>query len=374
MRHGISVILATLIAAACSYPAGAQSWRVDSKPFLDISATRPDGSIAFSLAVGASRFATGAVIIADAADAHLTLFDSSGRAVSTIGRKGQGPGEFGVITWMGRCSSDSVFAWDLSLQRMTVISVQGAIVNQAKLPAEVTATVAPYSLACSRNGVLAALGWGRGGQPDAVGITRATSPLVLFDLKGQLIGKISDVPTAESIVSNAVGFAPRPLGRRSVFALSSSRLFLGTADSAVILSFDLQGGLREVLRISETRRRPTQQHKDLAIEPLIAFFPRGSQRDHMRQALRDVAAPADLPPYSAIFADPNGLVWIQTSFSGDKATKLEQVSPSGRLLGTMLLPANVTVFEVGVDYVLGKFLDANDEEHVAVYRVHAPAR
>lgn len=43
--------------------------------------------------------------------------------------------------------------------------------------------------------------------------------------------------------------------------------------------------------------------------------------------------------------------------------------PTGRLLGTLRLPRNFEVFEIGADYVLGLARDDNDVETVELYRL-----
>jgi hypothetical protein len=41
----------------------------------------------------------------------------------------------------------------------------------------------------------------------------------------------------------------------------------------------------------------------------------------------------------------------------------------GRVVARTQVPRGITIFEIGRDYVLGGYSDANDEMHVVTYRL-----
>ncbi len=369
--RSLSVVVSAVLGAASLHTLPAQAWRVDPAPLLDIAGTSADGNVVLELAVGGARFSSGTWIIADGGASQLRLFDATGHPVATIGRKGKGPNEFASISWLGRCARDSVFAWDFAQQRMSVVSAGGEIVSQARLPADPSIGVRPFTLACSRSGVVAVQGWGKSSQPDASGVLRSPGPMVLLDAAGRLKARIGDIP-GDEMAMTGMGVGPRPLGRTTRFALSDDRLFVGTGDSASIVSFDLTGKPRDVISLALAPKRPTQQNREQAVASLVAFAPRGGVRDAMRQALMQIAMPRELPPYTALFTDPSGRLWIQTSFPGDDRTRLQSVSTTGRVQGSLELPRDIIVFEIGTEYVLGKYAEAGGEEHVVAYAIHGP--
>jgi hypothetical protein len=62
----------------------------------------------------------GRVYVADNAAHRVSVFQGDGRFIATLGREGQGPGEF-ESPWLVRVDpNDSVFVWDMSLGRMSV--------------------------------------------------------------------------------------------------------------------------------------------------------------------------------------------------------------------------------------------------------------
>lgn len=61
---------------------------------------------------------------------------------------------------------------------------------------------------------------------------------------------------------------------------------------------------------------------------------------------------------------------VVSSSPGDSRTSLVAFSQDGRFLGRLNLPADVTVDEVGADYVLGSIEDALGEQSIVLYRLH----
>ncbi len=88
-----------------------------------------------------------------------------------------------------------------------------------------------------------------------------------------------------------------------------------------------------------------------------------------KQRLMAIPMPEHLPSYSDLFVDPDGLLWAVTSAPGDEHTDLQVVAPSGQQIGSLRLPLEMRVFEIGSSYILGAFLGDDGQEHVAVYHL-----
>lgn len=80
--------------------------------------------------------------------------------------------------------------------------------------------------------------------------------------------------------------------------------------------------------------------------------------------------PESLPPYRDLFADPGGRLWALVPAPADSMAELRAIGRDGRLLGSVLVPADLKVFEIGLDYVLGLYQEEDGEQHVALYRLH----
>lgn len=360
-----AVNVAAICAVACGGPESADtlpSWQADSIPLLDVAGTAANGDVVFEYASGATRLADGRVAIGDRVARVVRFVDASGRLVRTVGREGEGPGEFRDVTWLGQCGPDSVFVWDRMLDRMTVLDSAGRAAGQYRIPADPTAATPPAFVSCSRSGVFAFLSTPSG----PMQMNRETgesphyeAPLWLGDARGDLIHAFGDVAAAEL----------RPLGKVTRLAVSDDRLYVGTNDSAFVDVYALDGRHLATLRVGVPARAPTRRHYERVIDELVAPLVIADERAQMKRVMLEVPMPARLPFYAELFVDPEGTLWVQTSIPGDPDTRLRAIGAEGAILGEVRVPADLRVFEVGLDYILGGYEEETGEPHMAVYRV-----
>lgn len=358
--------LATLFWAASATGAAAQqTWAVSPTPVTDVRAIAESGDVLFERAVGAARLSDGRLVIADALAGTLRLFDSRGRPLTTVGRSGGGPGEYRSMWWMGQCGRDTVVAWDRGLARLTTVGGDAAAATHSPIP--VAREVGPGVLAatCSRGGVFASLIRPADLRPGADGISRGPSTIVLSDGTREL-ATLKDAVTSSELIVRGGGGMPRPLGRQTSVAVGADRIYVGTADSAVIDVHALDGRRIGTLRLDVAERRVTDSDYERALDHLLAQVP-PQAHERVRQMLADIPRPDRHPPYSGLFVDPAGTLWVLLSSPSDERTHLRAVDARGRSLGDVRLPRAIDVWEVGTDYVLGHYTDADDEPHVVVY-------
>ncbi len=125
--------LAVIIGSLCA-PAVAAAQQVVSRPITEVrsSATAVrlvevvrlgslDGAHdAFGRVMDVALSRSGRIVVADDQNYNVVVFGPDGRYVGTMGRKGQGPGEF-VSPWkVAVDAQDSVFVWDAGLARISV--------------------------------------------------------------------------------------------------------------------------------------------------------------------------------------------------------------------------------------------------------------
>ncbi len=84
--------------------------------------------------VGAVRLANGVIAIGDAGNRRVLFFDSRGEFVRSVGRSGDGPGEYRQPRWLGRCSSGDIAVHDGAHARLTLLSLSGEVRTTQPLP------------------------------------------------------------------------------------------------------------------------------------------------------------------------------------------------------------------------------------------------
>ncbi len=69
--------------------------------------------------------AQGNIYVLDVGDVNIKVYDPAGRFVRAIGRKGQGPGEFGFLSDFDLMSKERIAAFDTLLARVSILTVEG---------------------------------------------------------------------------------------------------------------------------------------------------------------------------------------------------------------------------------------------------------
>jgi hypothetical protein len=369
MRHR-ALACAVLLGLACgrarSADGGAEVTQlgVDSTPALDLTGTLPNGDVTFTYPSGATRLSTGAIAVGDLYGEAVWFFDAAGQPTAKIGRAGRGPGEFSRVAWIGQCRADSVFAWDASASRMTVLSAQGAVIRQYRLPADPGASTPPSVVACSRAGGFAYLGVPENPQ---INLKTGESP---YD-RGPLY--LGDAAGGVRRVVESVGYGEmRPLGKITSLALSADAIFVGTKDSAFVDVYGYDGQHRAAVPVGGAPRRPTQRNYEAAIAAQAATLRSADDRKQIRGIMLGMPMPEFLPAYGALFTDPDGVLWVTLSAAGDSVTRLRAVHRTPPV--ELTISRDLRVFEVGRDYVLGAYEDEAGEPHVVLYTMrHRPA-
>jgi hypothetical protein len=355
-------------------------WSVDPKPVIDIAGTTPGGDVVLEHAVAGTRLSSGTIVVADLSASKVRFFDQTGRLTKSVGQAGAGPGDFRQLMWLGQCAADSIFAWDYGLRRMTVISgVTAAVVRQYMIPADPTQHVgAPTTMSCSQAGRFAmqAPMAPRPGNyvvvtPDS-SVLRGKSAIALADRVGNVTTSLGDVWFAEMYMTGRNG-GPRgggfrPLGRTTSVAVASDRVYVGTADSGFVDVYGADGKLASTIPLGLTPRKASRQHLEGAIGDQLPMYP-GNMRASLREAMLGLPLPEHLPAYSALLTDPDGILWAVATAPGDSETHLVAVDATGKRVGDVRVPVQLTVFEVGRDYILGRYEDQQDEPHLALFRL-----
>ena len=257
--------------------------------------------------------------------------------------------------WLGRCHADSVFVWDLASRRVVVFDAQGKFARAFTQPTNLA------SVSCSPASTLALLIAPNNQLPprptgDA---PRRFSQVELTDSRGDAIAVIKPVPFFEN----------RPLGRGTFVSIADGRAFIGTADSGFVDVYSLRGDPLGSFRIvNYPRRSPTSEQYYNAIDQLAAGFLTDADRERARRYLRRIPPPKVLPPYFGLYGSPDGTVWARTSAVGDSQTVLSALTSTGRYRGSVSIPFDMTVLDIGEGYILGAYEHKEREQRAVLYK------
>lgn len=368
-------ILVTCLLFGVDRRADAQaSWRVDTAPLLSIRSTDSSGRAVFEHIVSGVRRSDGSVLLVDDAAAAVHVFDARGVHSRTLGRRGSGPGEFQHAWWVGACRADSTFVLDFVLRRVTVLDESATPRRTFTIPATGGPPGPPFAVGCNRAGVLVYQPIAPPPQRQRLATenrpSRGLAPIVLTDDAGSARIPADSLPSVELFASGGGG-EPRPLGRPTSVAVGTDRVFVGTAESAVVLAFDFRGRSVGMLRVPTSTRTATTKSMRAAVDHMLASV-HGPSHDAVRQLRERLMAlplPEQLPPYDAILVDASDVLWVVSGLPGYDRTDLVAMSKSGSHVASVSIPLGLQVVDIGVDYVLGALVAADGEQEVRLLRL-----
>ena len=100
---------------------------------------------------------------------------------------------------------------------------------------------------------------------------------------------------------------------------------------------------------------------------------RDDNRDRMARMVAPVEGPPTMPAYSQVIIDVEHNLWVRDYAVEEVESHSWTVfNPSGTMLGTVTTPARFRVFEIGADYVLGRWRDEMDTDYVRRYDLNKP--
>jgi hypothetical protein len=344
-----------------------EGWVVEAMPSLQLGAVEGDTPESFARVVDALRLPDGTIVVADGGNTELRFFDGGGRFLRGVGREGKGPGEFEGIAQLANCGADSIIAWDPWLRRASVFDSRGEYVRGVTLEAPSASGVVYGRWGCGSEGEVVLMGWPRtDGIPQ--GPHRPLVPVALSQIgDGRITVELGEFP-GDDRYGYPGGSGPAPFGRRTHLAMGAGLAYLGTGDSYEIRGYRLDGALEVVLRRPAAVRAVSREDLARYRELDLAQVSDPELRRRRERRLLEMEFPTTFPAYAALRTDPAGRLWIQRyAPPGEAGTEWAVFEPDGEWLGDVVMPEGLEVYEIGRDYVLGKW---RDELGVDYLRVH----
>jgi hypothetical protein len=171
---------------------------------------------------------------------------------------------------------------------------------------------------------------------------------------------------------NMVLLRPAPFGREGVFAVRGLHVLVGDQGAYQVREYSLDRDLIRLFRVEEPARSVTANDIAALREQLIAEF-RGTNIDAWRRTVEEQSYPDVLPAHGAMVVDAVERVWIQDyPRPGSTIVDWWIFDRDWRPVGATRLPTAFEVYEIGEEYVLGKWSDSLDVEHVGMYGLSPP--
>lgn len=351
------------------------------EPTLSIGQLSGPDELLFGRIATARRDAVGNVVVADGQALEIRIFDGEGRHIQSLGRDGEGPGEFRTLSgaWPIRYKDETdvdsrqIMAADSELDRITRFSGEGTPMGTATLagrddmsiltvglagPDAVLSRASPYNLPD-----FATFGGGSAvNMMDAL-LGGEENRRVLF-VRHTMDGELAD--TLAEGKDAAVGSVALGDGVRS-FAIpfSSEAATAGSPHGVVVtdgVGFEIRvfgedGSLRVIARIDDAPPARTDEH----LERYAGGGSSDADEAEIRERIeryRQVPLPDLLPGYTDVLFSEEGEIWARRYRLPDESmARWDVFAADGVYLGRVAVPTSFRIEEVGRGQALGVHTD-----------------
>lgn len=351
-----------------------EAWRLSAEPSVDIGVLEGDPEYQLFEVSGAARLPDGRIVIANGGTHELRFYDAAGRFLRSVGREGEGPGEFRIIGPLF-VARDSLYVHDYRLDRISVFDTRGEFIRTFRLEAGESGSGWPLGL--FGDGTVLVRGSRVFRASEVVsGIVADTLPHYRYGPEGAILDTVGRWPMADQYVegdgrSLSVGTAA--FGKPASIVTHGEHLFVGIGARYEIRKWTLGGRLERIVRrdveplpvTSEDIARYKEERLAVADEAWRAFNER---------RLAGMPFPERMPAYADLKVDSGGNLWVEAyRRPGEDPPRWSVFDPDGRWLGVVETPPGLEIYEIRDDYVLGGWRDAFEVEHVRLYGLDKPA-
>jgi len=340
-------------------------WSVAEHPFVDIGGADAEGAYALFHVCGVSRRSTGDLVIANAGSHEIRVFDSTGTHRATVGRMGEGPGEFVILTTARAVAGDSIVAFDGRLGRVTVFDPDLGIARTFRVGA------IGYVLDVFPDGSLLA------SRPELddlhPGVLRPWMTLIYVSTtgaRGDTIGRFSGdelfYKEANQYVENWA------FGKRLVTAVADTLAYVGTGDTFQLEGFGRDGTLRLIVRVASPAERVTDEAFDRLMAQRLDVSGDPVHQEGLRRLRQEAQYPETMPPYDSLLVDPEGDLWVREFhpwLTPDSVYRWHVLSAEGVPVAKVELPGAFSLMAIDLDWVAGVWRDEMGVEEVRMYRL-----
>ncbi len=366
------------------------AWRLAGAPLMDIGVETGDPDSELYRVVSALRLDDGRIVIANSGSHQLRFYDSSGGYLGSAGGRGDGPGEFQGIRWLARYSADSLVVYDSRHRRLSFFDSRGRFGRSLTLRApydsgDRSMTVVSSAYSAVPLGVFATGAYlASVSQPfsdlPTEGLVRPEVHLLLYDASGEFADTIGVFPGTERSVNTVIRgptvnrfLFPPHFGRSTTFLAHGNGIFVAVGDRYEVMVYGLDGRLRSLVRRDHELLPVTQSELDELLRMRLMDVDDDKSRRDMRRRFTSTASSESIPAVTSIKTDDLGNIWVEEyDWPHTGQPRWTVFERNGQFLGTLQLPSSFTPYHIGADFILGRWEDELDVEHVRLFRIVKP--
>jgi hypothetical protein len=327
-------------------------WTLQDEPVFSVGELAPTPNHELYRVYYARAFDDGRVAISLGLS-EIRVFAGDGSHIITIGREGDGPGEFSFL-WDAHPVGDTIIrAIDIQQRRVSLFDAHsGELLSENPIGVGFSN---PNGVALFGDGTFAGLA----SPPRADPLQPYGRLVVHYGLTGEWVDTLSELP-AEA--------PPGPIRPDLYYKFTPSfssaaggeSVWVGWEGRYEFLQYDLLGNLIRIIRSPILGDPVTEQIQEAEMSGASGG-----------PGARQMVFPERLPPWDKILATPSGWLWVRRYPSPleEGQNTWDIFDPEGRQAAVFRIDSGVRICEVGDDFLLGIFRTELDVQVVKKYKL-----
>jgi hypothetical protein len=351
-------------------------WQLSQQPLVAIgSETRGDEYQMFRVQ-GAVRMSDGRIAVANSGTSEVRIYDDTGEFITSSGSDGDGPGEFRAITSLQRLPGDTLFVYDRSLARYSILDPNGGFVRSSSMVGGDGGPGSPMALGLFGNGYVPAQQTRGGifafvaGEAEDPNTEMSVEFLLLRgpDSGATTIGTYPAQQTRITMGEGSISVIRNPLAPETYAVADRNALFVGHSGAYEIHRYDETGAIDRIVRHVVHANPITDAEIDALIERGKESAPNADAARGIEASYRAMEYPETFPLFDDLLIDQVGWLWVRDYLRPtDEIGRWRIYSPDGVMTAQVFAPRDFTLMDAGRDYVLGRLRDELDLERVMLF-------
>ncbi len=354
------------------------AWRVAAEPTVEIGAEEGEDPYIFFRVFDALRLNDGRIIVSNAGSGEIRFFDPQGGFLYSVGRQGQGPGEFGEFSSMRIWASRAgLVVTDDGNARVNLFRPSGEFINSYRIEPLPGWSVPGLIGGFGDGSSLAVTGsilFSRGPtgplEPDTLRYFRYNADGTPGDQLVSFPGR----PRYRHTARENTHYPFVPLHVEASVTADAFWLFAGGGAAAEVERRRLDGTLNSIIRWSDRERRRSDEVYDRYKAESLETMSERTRQAYTPFLELDLPVPEYLPVFQGLLVDDEGYLWVERYRLPWETSRWEIFDPDGRWLGAVETPEGVLPFQIGRDFLLGRHRDDMGIERIRLYSLIKPDR
>jgi hypothetical protein len=344
---------------------GDSPWTVSDPPAVQIGAAESAGPDQLYGVTYSRLLSNGDIAIVNSRTQEVRIFDSLGRYRRTIGRRGDGPGEFRGPWEMYPLPGDSLLVIDL-YRAVSVFDEDGNYVRRF-VPGSIQGERQGAPLGQFADGSLLFMRY-QPQDPSWTGVRRSKVELVRFDLTGEIatnFGLFDDQTVRYG------GGSQYLFGAWAHTAPAANAVIYGPGDRFELREIGYDGRISRLIRLDVPPRAVTEADKEEFVNAIRERVRGTRDESFIERSYADADAASIFPAHFDVHVDDQNHIWVQDyqPWSVRVPRTWYVFEPAGAYLGAIVLPAGFDVHHIAQGKIVGRWTDEYDIEYVRVYAI-----